>query len=500
MKKLPLLLLCLLMLSAVCTAAADYQAGDTVTISVSVSNPNKACAFDIGFSYVPSAFQYVTATSTGGIAAGPNGFAFAAWDPFAGGTIGTATFKVTDNAIPGKTYSISCYSMGAYNFDDEEVSIGVSVSGGSVAIKPAACTSHAWNSGDITIQPTCAQEGVRTYACTNAGCSGTRTEAIPKLTSHIWDNGIVTTQPTCSENGVKIYTCSVCKVTKTDAILASGHTDGEWTVDVAPTCAQDGKKILSCAVCSELLGSEIIPASGHDQGAWGVTQPATCQEDGLKVLQCTVCGEMLARETVPAQGHDNGKWIVTKPATRENTGLKELHCTRCDALLDTAVIPARTTDYYVRNTVCSFGPRFRDESSLTDAWYRFTPVDLSADGMQTFDLIASDAYVIGQVTVIVADGMVTIDYTYVSGSVKEHSTFCTLLSSLTETTALDPAQLTNFAFGQPISIADALGGDTKVLLFICNEVDYNSDMPVTPVYPNTEEYQTRIDELRKNMD
>ena len=50
MKKLLSLLLCVLLVCAASVAFADYKAGDTVTISVSVSNPNDACAFDVGFS------------------------------------------------------------------------------------------------------------------------------------------------------------------------------------------------------------------------------------------------------------------------------------------------------------------------------------------------------------------------------------------------------------------------------------------------------------------
>ena len=83
---------------------------------------------------------------------------------------------------------------------------------------------------------------------------------------------------------------------------------------------------------------------------------------------------------------------------------------------------------------------------------------------------------------------------------KVHSEFCTILPSLTETTTLDQAQLKNYAFGEPISITDEMGGDTKVLLFICNVVDYNTDMPITRIWPNTNAFKLRIEELKENMD
>ena len=175
-------------------------------------------------------------------------------------------------------------------------------------------------------------------------------------------------------------------------------------------------------------------------------------------------------------------------------------CTKCGYVLDKAVIPVVTTVYYTDNTACSMGPAFRDESNLTDKWYRFTPIDLSVDGTQTFDLIGTNLYVIGQVTVTVADGQVTVDCEYVSKDIKVKEEFCTFLSSLAETTTLETAEMKNYPFGEAISIADDLAGDAKVLLFICNVVDYNTDMPITRMWPNTNDFILKINALKEHMD
>ena len=134
MKKLLSLILCLLLICAVGMAFAEVYPGDTFTVSFSVSNPNKACAFDVGLTYDSSALAYVGANGSNGVAGGRNGFSFAAFDPFSGGSIGTVTFRVLDSAVPGKTYTVSGYNAGAWDFDDNSVSIGVSVSGGSVTV------------------------------------------------------------------------------------------------------------------------------------------------------------------------------------------------------------------------------------------------------------------------------------------------------------------------------------------------------------------------------
>lgn len=586
MKKIAALIITMLLcIGCVATAMAE-KPGDTVTVTVSVTgNPNDAFAGRIKFSFDSDALTFVSATKAGDANQAPatasGSFLLSNLSGLKIGSVGTLTFKVNDNAAPG-VYAITVWAYDCVDADENEVSI--SVSAGSVTVESTACTNHVWDEGTVTTKPTCAKEGVRTYACTNSGCDETKTESIPKLTTHTWDNGTVTTQPTCTKEGVKTFTCPVCKGTKTEAIPAAGHddgkwitvtpatckkdglkelqcsvcgekldsevipaagvdhTEGEWATTTQPTCTEPGEKSLTCSVCGDVLDTEAIPATGHDEGEWVTVQAATCQKDGLKELQCTICGEtldsevipsadidhtegewattteptctepgeksltcsvcgdVLDTEEVPATGHDDGKWITVKTATREETGLKELHCTKCNELLDTAVIPVKTADYYTGNTACSIGPRFKDESDLTDKWYRFTPVDLSVDGVQTFDLIASDAYIIGSVTVTVADGMVTIDCSYVSEDVKVYSEFCTFLPSLGEITTLDQAQLPSYDFGEAISIADAFNGDTKVLLFICNVVDYHSDMPVTRVWTNSKAIKLQIEELKVNMD
>ena len=289
---------------------------------------------------------------------------------------------------------------------------------------------------------------------------------------------------------------------ETEVVPAAGHDDGEWVTTKEATCKEDGLKELQCTICGDTLDSEVIPAADaeHVPGDMIITTAPTCTEPGEQTQSCTVCGEVLATEEVPAEGHDEGKWFVVTPATDTEVGLQELRCTKCDTVLDSAEIPVNTTGYYVRNTVCSMGPRFKDESALTDKWYRFTPVDLSVDGVQTYELIGSDVNIIGYITVTVADGTVTIDCSYVSDEVKVHSEFCTILPSLAETTTLDQAQLKNYAFGEPISITDELGGDTKVLLFICNVVDYNTDMPITRIWPNTNDFMLKLNALKENMD
>jgi hypothetical protein len=140
--------------------------------------------------------------------------------------------------------------------------------------------------------------------------------------------------------------------------------------------------------------------------------------------------------------------------------------------------------YFYNNTVSSFGPHFRDVTpELTDLWYMFTPIDLTIQGRQTFELAASNMYVIGEVYVDVAGDMVTVTYhNYYDGkggSTEPVSEFLTFFNSYADVqipndTPVKEYQMlpTNFAFGRPFSTTNDLGGDANVLMFIRNVVNY----------------------------
>ena len=74
----------------------------------------------------------------------------------------------------------------------------------------------------------------------------------------------VTTEPTCTEDGVKTFTCALCGDSYTQPVAQLGHTE-ERIPGTAPTCndkgLSDGKK---CSVCGEILQAQNeINATGH---------------------------------------------------------------------------------------------------------------------------------------------------------------------------------------------------------------------------------------------
>ncbi len=167
--------------------------------------------------------------------------------------------------------------------------------------------------------------------------------------------------------------------------------------------------------------------------------------------------------------------------------------------------------WYSNNTACSFGPAFRDvRPSLTDKWYTFTPVDLSKQGRQTFEYVASNKYVIGEVFVDVAGDEVTVNYHNFydaqDGQTKTLTEYVTFYRDLASVKNVNPetTDQLGFRFGQTLSIANDLEGDTNVLLYIRNEVTYcdyvNYSHKLTRFWPNLPERKALREQMLAIMD
>lgn len=132
--------------------------------------------------------------------------------------------------------------------------------------------------------------------------------------------------------------------------------------------------------------------------------------------------------------------------------------------------------WYANNTVCSFGPHFRNVTpDLTSKWYMFTPLDLSRDGVQTYELVAGNVFVIGDVTIEVKGDNLTVNYHYCSNDILDKDQFFTIFGDYDEITTVEPEQLNRMEYNKTYSIQNDLGGDTSVLLFVCNRASVRDD-------------------------
>ena len=200
--------------------------------------------------------------------------------------------------------------------------------------KVVPAKGHSWDSGKITIVPTCTGTGVKTYTCT--ACAATRTETV-SATGHT-AVAVAKVEPTCTQSGRAAGTkCSVCGevLSGLTEIKATGHTE---VIDkaVAPTCTETGlTEGKHCSVCSAVLvEQEIVPAKGHTEVIDAAVEP-TCTETGLtEGKHCSVCSAVLVeQEIVPAKGHTEAVDKAVEP-TCTKTGLTEgKHCSVCNKVL-----------------------------------------------------------------------------------------------------------------------------------------------------------------------
>ncbi len=77
---------------------------------------------------------------------------------------------------------------------------------------------------DAAVDPTCTETGLTEGKhCSVCGEVTVAQEEIPAK-GHSWNGGEVTTEPTCTTEGVKTYTCTACGETKTESVAMLDHT------------------------------------------------------------------------------------------------------------------------------------------------------------------------------------------------------------------------------------------------------------------------------------
>ena len=412
MKKtlISLALAVVLTLLCVTALAVEGKPGDEVTVNLNFSATNATYA-SVKFSFNSSVLTFVSATSDGVAPQGANGsFVLTNVNGISSGNHGSITFKINDGAAAG-TYNITATVDECYDKDDNDLDGKASF--GSVTVKAGGA--------EATEAPTEAPTVAPTVTPTEAPCTHEKTTD---------------------------------KVTK------------------EATCTEDGEKQIVCDKCGEVVKTEKIPATGHVKTTDKVTKEATCTEAGEKEVVCDKCGEVVRTETIKALGHDKGEWITVKKPTKEEKGLDELHCTRCGELLKTR---ETSSVKYMHNNVRSAGEKLADlKAGVTEKWYTATPLDLSQDGEQTFELISGDYYAIGTVTVAKNGDSLKVTYQY-DREVWEWKdyTHYTIFADAESITGAELEEIENlYEYGTEYSIEKDLGGDTDVLLYTLNKVTH----------------------------
>ena len=189
-------------------------------------------------------------------------------------------------------------------------------------------------------EATCKEEGYSGDTwCKDCGKKILSGQAIAKTENHSWDAGEITKEPTCKEEGEKTFTCSICGNTKTEKVSTTDHQHMEIRNQKNPTCKEAGYSgDTYCADCGVKIssGKTIAKTKNHKWDGGVITTKPTCTERGEKTFTCTICGNTNTKK-VNATGHSYGAYKVVKEPTNKRKGLKAKTCSVCGKIVYEAI-------------------------------------------------------------------------------------------------------------------------------------------------------------------
>ncbi len=313
-------------------------------------------------------------------------YAFAASQAFTAPEGSVSYSFYLDSGSPSGAYRIDAYVLDAEDNVIKTVSCTAGYSAVTVTYHANGGTNNlpedtnSYASGDkVTVKFDYTPSYVQTFSLVGSGAvfTGWSTDpeaTVPEYTAdgnntfnigsedvtlyavyHVHDySETVTTPATCTASGLTQELCECGEVIYEEEIPATGHTMGEWVIDVQATDDTEGSKHQTCTVCGHTV-TEVIPANGHTYTS--VVVAPTCTEQGYTEHTCTNegCGDSYKTDFADALGHTE-EIIPAIPATCTSTGLTEgKKCSVCGVVLvEQAIVDALGHDYVtVRETPAS---------------------------------------------------------------------------------------------------------------------------------------------------
>ncbi len=288
------------------------------------------------------------------------------------GTLYQIKFKVADNTSGDYKINLSARAGTNYTSDVDGSGKIIDTSVKTVdSIHMAGCTVRVENSCTNHQFGSWADAGNGKHKRTCKTCSA------PETADHTWNGGAVTKQPSCKENGTKTYTCTACNATKTQSIeKTKEHSFGGWVN------AGNEKHSRTCSVC------KTAQTASHTWNSGSVTKTPTCKTEGVKNYTCTTCRATKNQAVAKLNNHtyDNTcdiscnvcgttRTITHKYQTEWRTD-KAQHwhqCSVCDDKKDSASHtpgPAATETKAQTCTVCDYviTPARNHKCEFSDSW------------------------------------------------------------------------------------------------------------------------------------
>ncbi len=223
---------------------------------------------------------------------------------FAGATFVSVTLNVTvtvigDSAFENCTVSASVSFTGTAE-DWEKVDVG----GENGLLEEVSCHTHSYQS-EVTKDPTCTEEGVRTFTCS---CGDSYTEPVAMDPNAHTPEVIPAVPATCTETGLTEGSrCSGCGkiLVEQEEVPVTDH-QYESEVTKEPTCTEEGLQTYTCSGCGDSYTEPVaVDPDAHTPEVIPAVS-ATCTETGLtEGSRCSGCGKILVeQEEVPMIAHN----------------------------------------------------------------------------------------------------------------------------------------------------------------------------------------------------
>ena len=167
---------------------------------------------------------------------------------------------------------------------------------------PVDKENHDWTS-EVTTQPTCVKDGVRTFTCSR--CKDTKTEAIPATGVHQWSNWKKTSDATVFAAEQQKRSCITCG--KTETQTAGNKLTATATVNVSSVTLKEKQNTSSVKVTGLANGDSVKSWKSTKTQVFTVTGKAdgTCKLTGVKKgsakLEITMVSGLKKTVTVKVQ-------------------------------------------------------------------------------------------------------------------------------------------------------------------------------------------------------
>ncbi len=171
---------------------------------------------------------------------------------------------------------------------------------------------HSFGAWTVTKQPTQKENGTRVRSCNV--CATVEEETLLKVDCLHANTENRHQAPSCTKNGYDMTYCKDCGKTISQTTLDAQHTEGETETKEA-TCTENGYIIQKCSVCGEEMRNEAVEATGHSYGDWTVLIEATVTSDGMRAHTCGVCSQT-ENEIIPKRSDSE----VSEPTSDGDTG------------------------------------------------------------------------------------------------------------------------------------------------------------------------------------